>query len=568
MAQQQDLSRDDRSRKKRELVRQHSDISIFTEVLALGPTATPDSNDISAALASLAPDAVEPPPFHSPRQAGADAAVAVGDTASDGEASSSRNTGDDHAGDPFRSGVLGWALSPMWMTIDALKWAGQTVTDKAVAPVVRYASPAGWAAYIFDAVKNLTPQRACDLARIFGNATFNAVGLLHTPSGRQVTACLRAAASFTRAGRTRAAAARVVDALATTVSAPAGRQLVIDGAATFVKVAEALSTLEAKDAMQQCAVAAARFFDVLASPEAKVLLQAAADAACRAAELASSHEATVMAAEFTANVVHALEMEHREHHPVAGGGGGGGDGAEADTSRHDSAPAGGGAPPPLPTAAAAQAAAAADPALVNYEGAIVDKFNLPSTPLLSAQQQQQEGSAAKVGATAAAPAPPDAEDAAEREEATAARGGGGGASGAAGGRGAVGVEGGEQGGREGGGGKRRGAALPRYTRERFEALLTRRVEPVSARMEAATVASLEAVLSAAAAEAGALHACEAADEGAQEGGGEGAAEERSLALACAVLAAAAAWTLLGLYGLTRVMAALGDSSSDAPHDEL
>eukprot|EP00953_Heterococcus_sp_UTEX-ZZ885_P036724 18900-Heterococcus_DN1.PRE.1 len=228
-------------------------------------------------------------------------------------------------------GLLGWALQPVWMGLDALKWAGQTVNDKAVAPVVRYASPMGWASYLFDAVKNLTPQRARDLARIFGNATFNAVGLTQTPAG----------------GKLRSAALRSVDTFASMISAPTGRQLVIDGAAGFVKlaavvheqhrsqyrhsrsssgetettgtgalplIAEALDTPETKDALQQMAVLAARFFDLLASHESKAFLQTAADAACRCVELANSPEATIMAAEFTANVVHALEAEHAQHH--------------------------------------------------------------------------------------------------------------------------------------------------------------------------------------------------------------------------------------------------------------
>ena len=68
--------------------------------------------------------------------------------------------------------------------------------------------------------QNLTPQRARDLARIFGNATFNAVGLTQTPAGNKL----------------RSAALRSVDSFASMISAPTGRQLVIDGAAGFVKV--------------------------------------------------------------------------------------------------------------------------------------------------------------------------------------------------------------------------------------------------------------------------------------------------------------------------------------------
>ena len=62
---------------------------------------------------------------------------------------------DGHNDDYFRHGIIGWALSPMWMGVDALRWAGQTVNDKALAPVVRYASPAGWLSYAVDSVKVL-----------------------------------------------------------------------------------------------------------------------------------------------------------------------------------------------------------------------------------------------------------------------------------------------------------------------------------------------------------------------------------------------------------------------------
>eukprot|EP00953_Heterococcus_sp_UTEX-ZZ885_P038102 19559-Heterococcus_DN1.PRE.3 len=180
----------------------------FQEVLAHGPTSIPDSDDMNAALASILPENNRCRTASSPvpPAASSNGAAAV-------EAQKEKKEGG--------GGLLGWALQPVWMGLDALKWAGQTVNDKAVAPVVRYASPMGWASYLFDAVKNLTPQRARDLARIFGNATFNAVGLTQTPAG----------------GKLRSAALRSVDTFASMISAPTGRQLVIDGAAGFVKLA-------------------------------------------------------------------------------------------------------------------------------------------------------------------------------------------------------------------------------------------------------------------------------------------------------------------------------------------
>ncbi|CAM9375991.1 unnamed protein product, partial [Choristocarpus tenellus] len=152
----------------------------------------------------------------------------------------------------------------------------------------------GWMESLFGTVKGLTPQRARDLARVVGNATFNAAGLTQTPSGRCfMTANGQATRSF-----------------ASAVSSPAGRQFVLDYAAGFVKVAEALDTPEAKDAIQQGAVVVARLMDLLSSRHTKIFLQDLTNALCRAVELANSSEATVLIAELTANVVHALEMEH------------------------------------------------------------------------------------------------------------------------------------------------------------------------------------------------------------------------------------------------------------------
>jgi hypothetical protein len=111
----------------------------FQAVLAHGPTSIPDSDDMNAALASILPENNRRRTASSPvpPAASSNGATAV-------EAQKEKKEG---------GGLLGWALQPVWMGLDALKWAGQTVNDKAVAPVVRYASPMGWASYLFDAVK-------------------------------------------------------------------------------------------------------------------------------------------------------------------------------------------------------------------------------------------------------------------------------------------------------------------------------------------------------------------------------------------------------------------------------
>mmetsp|Transcript_20832 Transcript_20832/g.30879 ORF Transcript_20832/g.30879 Transcript_20832/m.30879 type:complete len:433 (-) Transcript_20832:141-1439(-) len=258
---------------------------IFQEILAQGPTEQPDPEAIYRARLFL------------------ESSVTV-----NSNLKKSNETADNLSGDQscenrpkedqnMANGLVNWALSPVWMGLDALKWASQTVNDQAVAPAIRYASPIGWAAYFFNIIKDLTPQRARDLVRIFGNATVSFVDLLQIPDGEKF----------------RNAFLKVIDTFITTLSSYKGRQLVIDGTATVVKIAEALDTPETKAAVQQGAVVMARFFDVLASEETKNFLQASADASCKLFELANSPEATVMIAEFTANVVHALEVEHEQH---------------------------------------------------------------------------------------------------------------------------------------------------------------------------------------------------------------------------------------------------------------
>ncbi|CAM9136197.1 unnamed protein product [Scytosiphon promiscuus] len=191
-------------------------------------------------------------------------------------------------------GLLDWALWPLWGTIDALKWAGGTVNEVAVAPVIRLASPWGLAGSILTTVKAYTPQRARDLARIAGNLGLNGAGLVATPAGGQV---LRSTG-------------RATSSLSVAISSPAGRQFLVESATGLVKLAEAMDTPEAKNFIRQGAVVAARGMDALASRHTKIFVKDLADVVIRLVELANSNEATKLAAELTVNVAHALEMEH------------------------------------------------------------------------------------------------------------------------------------------------------------------------------------------------------------------------------------------------------------------
>ena len=161
------------------------------------------------------------------------------------------------AGGGGGGGLLDWALWPLWGTIDALKWAGGTVNEVAVAPVIRLASPWGLAGSVLTTVKAFTPQRARDLARVAGNLGLNAAGLARTPAGGEV---LRSSG-------------RATGSLSMAVSSPAGRQFLLESATGLVKLAEALDTPEAKNFIQQGAVVAARGMDAMASRHSKIFVK-------------------------------------------------------------------------------------------------------------------------------------------------------------------------------------------------------------------------------------------------------------------------------------------------------
>lgn len=167
------------------------------------------------------------------------------------------NTGGDDDDGSGGGGLIDWALWPLWGTIDALKWAGGTVTEVAVAPVVRLASPWGLAGSMLTKAKAFTPQRARDLARVAGNGIVNTIGLVRTPAG----------------GALLQASGRATGSLSMAVSTPAGRQLLVDSATGFVKIAEALDTPEAKNAIRQGAVVVARGMDALASRHSKIFVK-------------------------------------------------------------------------------------------------------------------------------------------------------------------------------------------------------------------------------------------------------------------------------------------------------
>lgn len=167
------------------------------------------------------------------------------------------SSGGSGGGGGVVGGLLEWALWPVLGTIDALKWAGGTVNDVAVLPVMRMASPWALAGSALTAVKAFTPQRARDLARVAGNLGLNAAGLAHTPAGGELL----------RSG------GQAAGSLSMAVSSPAGRQFLLESATGVVKLAEALDTPEAKNFIKQGAVMAARGMDALGSRHAKIFVK-------------------------------------------------------------------------------------------------------------------------------------------------------------------------------------------------------------------------------------------------------------------------------------------------------
>jgi hypothetical protein len=354
------------------------------------------------------------------------------------------------------------------------------------------------------------------------------------------------------------------------------------------------------------AVLAARFFDLLASHESKAFLQTAADAACRCVELANSPEATIMAAEFTANVVHALEAEHAQHHhhscddmSAAAAAAA----ASADASASDGAVSGSRRRASTSSSIASSssscisssAAAAAEPDVTNYESTICEKFTVPSTPVpgaravdravtkagVSEQEEEVKGisqaeldaesdsllassvtatsttstitstAAGAAGSTATAVTADvklTAEKLKEQQQQQQSK------QHAASSKKATSTsteqqqQQQQQQQHQHGDDKEKSTKLPRYTREHFESVLTKRTKTLAEQAPPATAASIEAALAAAErrvgrqlTEAAAVNEAHSHDEAA------------SLVQALAILAGILLWSLLGLYGLKQLV---------------
>jgi hypothetical protein len=345
------------------------------------------------------------------------------------------------------------------------------------------------------------------------------------------------------------------------------------------------------------AVLAARFFDLLASHESKAFLQTAADAACRCVELANSPEATIMAAEFTANVVHALEAEHAQHHhhscddmtaaaaaAAASADASASDGAVSGSRRRASTSSSVGS-----SSSSCTSTAAAEPDVTNYESTICEKFTVPSTPVpgaravdravtkagVSEQEEEVKGisqaeldaesdsllessvtttattSTAATSTTATGAATAATADvkltaeklkeqqqqqskqqaASSKKPATTST-----------------EQQQQQQQQQHGDDKEKSTKLPRYTREHFESVLTKRTKTLAEQAPSATAASIEAALAAAERRVGRqLTAAAAVNEAHSHD------EAASLVQALAILAGILLWSLLGLYGLKQLV---------------
>lgn len=102
-----------------------------------------------------------------------------------------------------------------------------------------------------------TPQRAQNVGRILKNGAINATKIIKTREGAEV---FQSASAATRS-------------LTMAISSPAGRQFVVDSATGLVKVAEALTTRESKNVLQQSAVVLGRGQDAVSTRHAKIFLE-------------------------------------------------------------------------------------------------------------------------------------------------------------------------------------------------------------------------------------------------------------------------------------------------------
>ncbi|KAG6580073.1 uncharacterized protein IUM83_16015 [Phytophthora cinnamomi] len=188
------------------------------------------------------------------------------------------------------------------MIVDAVRWATTKVDQSVVNPVAArlaesVANPAVLSFLLWDRLKTLTPQRARDLTRLLATALANALGVLSAERGQRLGASTR----------------QLQQDFARAASSRSGRDVVLNGVASVSKVAQALSTPEAKAATQQLFQTLQSVVDFFASDDGRRIISSTGECLTSATEMAASPEASIFLAELATNLLHTLESEEIRH---------------------------------------------------------------------------------------------------------------------------------------------------------------------------------------------------------------------------------------------------------------
>ena len=194
--------------------------------------------------------------------------------------------------------------SALFGTIELLKLAGGatlSTTGKIMSPSIQVTTqiiiPALWTAFT-DYVHHVASDRLKDWFRIVRSSLYHFITVLKNAHKGIV---------FRKKIVT--VGADVLDCL----SSDASRQVIVDGMATMVKLAEALHTPETKAFLDQLSVLGSRLVDAASSGRNKQLLKDTQEAVWAFCQLASDPSTTLALAEVTACLCHALEMEEAVH---------------------------------------------------------------------------------------------------------------------------------------------------------------------------------------------------------------------------------------------------------------
>ena len=171
------------------------------------------------------------------------------------------------------------------VTTNALMSAGSATSSYILQPtaqvVARDVLPELWS-LLWEYVKEVTPQRGRDVARIFGSGGSNLLNIVGgTEQGEKFLRNAEEAGDY------------LLDAL----SSPAGREWVVEVTASAVKTAEAFAAPESKAALEAWVTALTKWTSLLASPTAHAFYASLGTAVWSGARLAADEKSVLGVAE-------------------------------------------------------------------------------------------------------------------------------------------------------------------------------------------------------------------------------------------------------------------------------